>query len=166
MSLIPYIPVGVTIIGIFGGAVVYNWQKSVDRQIELKRERRDLYRRYVCIFEELDHKLISPGPQEVETFNYLNELEKITAEILIAAPDNVVGACMSVSEIFLRLANSSFRDREDFDFEEMMKIREELDEAKIKIVSSMRRDIFESTKIGIATIEASLSGFTVSLGLK
>ena len=156
----------VATLSILGGAIVYHIQKSVDRQMELQKERRALYRRYVILFEDLNHKLLVTGPENPESLALVSEIIKVTTEILIAAPDTVVEACKNVPSLFARLGKLSFKESDDFDETERQLQEDKLNEAKSKIISAMRNDTYENTRIRAVTIKDSISGFMISIGAK
>ncbi|SFK10310.1 hypothetical protein [Celeribacter marinus] len=157
MSIGNWIAIAVPILGLVGGAIVYQIQRSIDRSNQLRAERRDLYRKLVALFDDC---IVEFHNKDVgASFASYREFRKIQAEILVCAPDAVVEKLKPVSTAIIAAGaelggDSSVRKARIKSMEDVM------DAA----IHAMRGDVLGSSKISLEMIAEFSRGLAVSLG--
>ena len=163
MTIANWIPLIVAIIGLAGGAIVYQLQKSIDRVNQIKQERRELYRRFVIAFEDLDHNL-TLARDDNNGISLMSSLDKTIAEIYVSAPDNVVAATRPISLLFASLGSLLYGGKKSISDISVMEARKELHLAWLNLIQEMRYDTFEKSKISKETLKEIFESFLTSVG--
>ena len=150
------------VIAVVWGVIVYFRTRIQDREDELRRERLEIYRKYL---------VASQTEPSVKALTLLSEgLEKIDAirpfaqEIELIAPDEVAQASIvymntlvgnNVSENGNLLPKMSASFSSSKDIERIMAATNPMREARQKLVFEMRKDLISGTKISpkLTTVE-------------
>lgn len=159
-TVVPWLPLIVALLGLAGGAVMYQWQRSLDRKNEILRERRELYRKFVAAISTIEVQSMLQSQDDLRSAIY--KYEALLAEMLIAAPDHVVAALDRLDETIPTLPATAFGDRPDDLPNALSKFRE----IKAAAVSEMRKDTFEATEISVEATFDLLRGPSVVLTRK
>lgn len=140
-ELARWLPVIVALLTIGGGALVYGYQKRLDRHNQILAERRTLYRDFVRAVGNY-HNHIIDGSDLAQSQSRYGDL---VAELTVSAPDTVVSALKSLDLSTWKLR----RKFEDYDSEDQTQaeVLREVSERLDKTITAMRRDSFENTSI-------------------
>jgi hypothetical protein len=152
-----WIAVLLPIVGLVGGAIVYQVQKTIDRANQLRAERRDLYRQLVSTFNLFNAAvLLGKNEEALEQFIAYKGLE---AELLVCAPDGVVNALKPLSKKRPKYSRA-YRMGEEGKKELFQEVKDALDSA----IEQMRIDVLGSTILTKAVLREFSQGFVQSLG--
>lgn len=160
------IPVLLGIVTLIGGGVVYNWQKGADRKNQILQERRELYRRFIGKAQKLQIHRTTKNIERVRA-DY-PDFKVLLAELLVTAPDNVVGTLkdmdVSISALLSRVFSEnsngeSFGDQTD-EATLVAKAQKDFDTT----ISQMRKDSFEKTEFTAGLISEILRTSGVFFG--
>ncbi|WP_224816897.1 hypothetical protein [Hasllibacter sp. MH4015] len=164
MAIANWIPVLVTLVGLVGGAIIYQIQKATDRKNQIRQERRELYRKLVVAVRELPRVLVYEDDEKIGREHAA--FSALLGELLVCAPDNVVEGCGSLEDavddaVIARLEGgvSAFSKSDE---NHPSKIELALEKA----VYEMRLDTFGDSKITKQMIAAMISGFEISIGVR
>ncbi len=149
MSIANWIAIFLPIVGLIGGALVYALQKQMDRENEIKRERRGLYRNAAIALERVNQELRTNDFDKGKQIAAMLELEVIVAEVQVSSPDTVADVWVSIPELVAnlqRLQHAEKIDYVNFDF-----AISAYEQGRARALLAMRRDTYGETKI---TIEA------------
>ncbi|MDF1718824.1 MAG: hypothetical protein P1U75_19490 [Antarcticimicrobium sp.] len=164
MSVANWIAIFVPFVGLVGGAIVYQVQKTVDRANQLRAERRDLYRKLVSTFNDFNVSvLLNKTSEALEAFIAYKGLE---AETIVCAPDHVVQALENLSGLMASYASERRKNeanKADMS-EEVKKTSEEVRKAYDSAVEAMRVDVLGKTMISASMIADFTRGFVASIG--
>ena len=159
-----WLPLVIAIVGLVGGAILYNVQKAVDRRNQIHQERREIYRRFVICYNDLNHHIILDAETDTQ-MDRLGTLRKVCAEIAVTAPDDVVSNCEDIPRLFGKVGVCRYPvDGSDVDEEAVNKAESALHLKYLDAIAAMRRDSFSDTVISRKTLENVISGFLVSIG--
>lgn len=152
-----WLPAAIALITLIGGAFVYQVQRSVDRDNQLRSERRDLYRKFVTSFNSLNaHVLQKHADQGLSEYIVLKGLE---AEIIVCAPDDVVLALKNLTGSIGGYAKSQVRDEN-----EKGTIAQSVRAEYERVVLAMRNDVFGKTSINRSIVAEFTKGLGASIG--
>ena len=158
MSIANWIAVVVPLLGLVGGAVVYMIQKTVDRQNQIRSERRALYRKLVVEFNNLNAALLrkQSDPPPLDLFIQYKATE---AEIVVCAPDHVVEVLKILAPKMSKFAGSAVAKEGDKDAA-FADLRNGYEAA----VEEMRKDVLGETKVTRRVVRVFVDAFLQSLG--
>ncbi|UWR33313.1 hypothetical protein K3759_15450 [Sulfitobacter sp. W027] len=101
-----FTPVLLGILTIVGGFVLYGRQKSLDRKNEILQERRQLYRKFVGLAQQLQtHRLT--GSEAAAKTDY-PKFKIVLAELMVTAPDHVVKPLQELDRNIAALLSKRF----------------------------------------------------------
>ena len=127
------------LITLTGGAIVYRWQKRIDRQEELRKERREFYRAFADNVEDVVYQLTFAEPEDA-TLAIL-ALRKNYLAIYTTAPDEVVQSAASLLDFVVQgIAQGGV---EEFKNEFIAEIYGR----SLEALAAMRRDSFSHSKV-------------------
>jgi hypothetical protein len=145
----------VPILGILGGGLVYILQRHIDRENEIKRERRELYRKAAVALERVHQELRRNEPNKAEQNTVIEELEVIIAEIQVATPDSVAGVWVEIPSLVADLQGHQHSSKADLQaFTKAIKAYEKV---RAEALLAMRRDTYGQTKITLELIADALA---------
>lgn len=131
-----YMPLFVTLIGIFGAIGVYAYQRAADRLFALVEIRRAAYRNYLNAFMAMTN---SPERQDDISRHYNNS----EIELLVVGSDGVIQAVGNLSRFYSETNHDRFN-------RDVLEIRRLVAE----VCRAMREDCFEKTDLSINEIQA------------
>ena len=100
------LPIGLSLLGVFGGIAAYSWQKRLDRLNEISRERRELYRSFMkSVVGVLRDYWRGDLPAAIASHA---ELSKDLQVLQVAVPDAVANAAGDIDEILTVLLGKKF----------------------------------------------------------
>lgn len=154
-----FLPVALTALTLFGGAIIYGFQKSLDRKNQIMQERRELYREYVSKTQQLVmNGLLTKRDLASEEFPGYRALH---FQIIVSAPDSVVNPLVAMDEKLNDLMNFQFKDNleegSDFLPSKVRDYRGEFQGAFDEVVAAMRRDSFSDTNVSAVLLAAARS---------
>ncbi|WP_347312224.1 hypothetical protein [Defluviimonas sp. SAOS-178_SWC] len=158
MTIANWLAVFVPFIGLVGGAIVYMVQKGVDRQNQIRSERRELYRKLVVDFNNVNVSILRSG-RSADGLDKLVQYKNTEAEILVCAPDPVISALEGLSpkiSIFAKHSNSEKAEK-DAAFND-------LKESYEAAVAAMRKDVLGDTEVTKRVVQKFAEGFWLSVG--
>lgn len=153
------LPVLIAAVTLIGGGIVYNWQKSIDRKNQIRSERRDLYRKFLVTARAIQTALLANSTEE-EFVDLYSRLDRILAELLVCAPDDIINACEELGPSFVNAAQVKLGDKDGIFGDEYTKSSNVFD----RVVLSMRKDVFGETNSTTQSIEKVLDGLDVFEG--
>ncbi|MDA9979979.1 hypothetical protein N9E38_00900 [Yoonia sp.] len=138
--MIQTLPVLLALLTILGGALVYSYQRGVDRRDQIQLERRRLYRDFIVVSQTLRLTIwqTSADPKDIWYSDYKAKF----GELMITAPDEVMEK-ISAFDITVRrcFALKASDDTSFFDVE-----YKKLSNDYLGVVAAMRRDSFTDSK--------------------
>ena len=150
MSAANWIALVVPLLGLVGAAVLYGFQKSIDRKNQILSERRTMYREFISIAQDARVKVfMEPDGAPASWFNaYKSKF----GELMVTAPDEVVEAAKDFDDT-IRFLPKFKKNNSTADF----KVKNaELTGKYAELVFQMRKDSFGKTTTTRASIEASI----------
>ena len=151
-----WIAIAVPFLGLVVGGLLYVVQKYLDRQHEIHRERRVLYREFVKSFSSLK-TAIQRAIDSENSFYLYTELDSVLSELAVTAPDPVVQAFDGIREKLIDSAQYAHKKgRSDEDYAISKQAMLEAMEIFRDTVSEMRRDSFEGTKVSYSNVSVSV----------
>jgi len=161
MAIKDWLPLIVAIVGLVGGAIIYQIQKATDRKNQILLERRDLYRKLVVSVREIMPALFDVNNRDEMVVRHIG-FTSLVGELLVCAPDQVVKGCENL-EHSVREAVVAGLSKDEKKLRESAKTVEKALETAI---FQMRRDTFGDSQIGMILIERLVSDFGISIGLR
>ncbi|WP_090214484.1 hypothetical protein [Epibacterium ulvae] len=152
MTVANWIVIIVPIIGVVGAAILYIVQKHIDRETEVRRERRQLYRSAAVALERSFQEIKKDKADAEMLQRALFEFEQVVAEIQVSAPDSVAEAWMKIPSLLLLLSWGSGNDPENYDFQSFEMHLKAFNSARAEALNQMRRDTFGDTRITLNII--------------
>lgn len=152
MTAANWITLIVPLLGIVGGVLVYGLQKHIDRETEIKRERRQLYRNSAILLEKLNQQLRNNEPDKSAQLMALQELEITIAEVQVSCPDSVAEAWIRIPGLVSRL--QAFQHRMDLmtDYHGFDEAIHAYEMGRANALSAMRFDTYGDTKMNMKRI--------------
>lgn len=150
MTAANWIAFFVPLIGLVGGAIVYVLQRHIDRENEIKRERRELYRKAAVALERVHQELRRDEPEKAEQNSVIEELEVIIAEIQVATPDSVAGVWVEVPSLVAGL--QGYQHSGEADIRAFKIAIKAYEKGRAEALLAMRRDTYGQTKITLELI--------------
>ncbi|UWQ01263.1 hypothetical protein K3X44_12295 [Aliiroseovarius crassostreae] len=139
MSIANWIALVVPVIGLIGGALVYRWQKQLDRKNELRLERRVIYRKFASDIEDVIFHMTFEETEQAK--GAILQLRKRYFELYTTAPDAVVGQCaLLIENLVDAFAHPEFLD---FKHEAVMQTYSNA----LSVLTEMRKDTFAATEL-------------------
>lgn len=157
MSASNWIAIIVPLVGLVGGAIVYALQKHIDRETEIKRERRQLYRNAAIMLERLSQQLRAEEVDVQARKDALQELEITIAEVQVACPDSVADAWNEIPEKVTSLIRSKPKNMDKDSLARFAIALVEYRQVRAAALQAMRKDTYGDTKV---TLEKLISAMT------
>lgn len=147
-----FLPIGLTLVTIIGGIVVYWFQRSLDRKNQILQERRELYRAFINRAQLLQlHRLTN---KKDEAWDVFEEFKLLLAELLVTAPDTVVEPLKGLnSDMTAALSKSFTASRDDDPYDDVTSLSALVSKMEASfdiVVAEMRKDTFNDTELSAA----------------
>jgi hypothetical protein len=140
---------------------VYPVQKEKDRENEILRERRDLYRQWIMAVEQsrfaaVTRANIPVSERAVYSIERLQDLNALSQQLFVTAPDQVSEQCKAVFRHMLSMNRYDPVEEKEKFADAAKSVRETLEQTLL----AMRKDTFGDTK---ATLSGLLPAVEFSL---
>lgn len=153
-----FLPVGLAAITIIGGAIIYWFQKRLDRQNQILQERRVLYRSFIGKAQQLLTHRITKN-RDGATADY-QVFKVLLAELLVTAPDGVVAPLKVLDENIAKALAKTFggnREGDVFgDETDLPTVLVAVNASFDEVVAEMRKDSFNNTQFSAQLLEGAL----------
>ena len=124
-----YLPLMVAVVSIFGAALIYGYQKSVDRKTSLMEMRRHVYREFLKAFSGMTN-----APENIEQIT--REFYQSEFDLIAVGSDDVIRRVGELTNFY----SETNHDRHNRDAQEVKK-------RVAAVCQAMRADCFEKSSL-------------------